>query len=355
MSTRSLAVIVGRFQPPHRGHFQLIQQGLEIADRVLVVIGSAFRAASPRNPWSWQERKAMLTQGLSASDTCRVDCLPIRDYFDVQRWAEQLAELVGQFSQNLESDSKQWEIKLLNNFSESAVLDNNRISAWCRVATDRHGTISSREIRDLLFQTYSSNATQLSASTLAVLRSKVPDKVCDHLSAWTQSANYPRLSEEWLALENYKASWQAAPHKPIFVTADSVVRCRNSILLIQRGKAPGKGLSALPGGFVEVDELLERAAVRELFEETCIEIDTSDLRRCLRDRAVSDHPNRSERGRVITHSFYFDLGDRELPNIRAADDAKMANWVPVENLLDMEDQFHDDHFMILDQYLQLLG
>jgi 8-oxo-dGTP diphosphatase len=40
------------------------------------------------------------------------------------------------------------------------------------------------------------------------------------------------------------------------------------VLLIKRGKPPGKGLWSLPGGKIEFGESAEAAAVRELFEET---------------------------------------------------------------------------------------
>ena len=40
------------------------------------------------------------------------------------------------------------------------------------------------------------------------------------------------------------------------------------VLLIKRGKPPGKGLWSLPGGKIELGEDVETAAVRELFEET---------------------------------------------------------------------------------------
>ncbi len=77
------------------------------------------------------------------------------------------------------------------------------------------------------------------------------------------------------------------------------------------------------------------------------------LQRALRGVAVFDHPDRSQRGRTITHAHYFDLGDRELPAVTAGDDAQGAQWTPIEQLPGMEDRFHDDHFHMLDHFLGL--
>jgi len=68
---------------------------------------------------------------------------------------------------------------------------------------------------------------------------------------------------------------------------------------------------------------------------------------------VFDHPDRSLRGRVITHAHYFDLGSRRLPEVAGGDDAADARWVPIPQLRAMEDQFHDDHFHVLDAFLEL--
>ena len=62
---------------------------------------------------------------------------------------------------------------------------------------------------------------------------------------------------------------------------------------------------------------------------------------------------RSQRGRTITHAHHFDLGDRELPEVRADDDAASVEWVPVAQLAAMEDRFFDDHFHMLDHFLGL--
>ena len=73
----------------------------------------------------------------------------------------------------------------------------------------------------------------------------------------------------------------------------------------------------------------------------------------LKGGAVFDHPDRSQRGRTITHAFYFDLGEGPLPKVQADDDAQSAAWVDIDVIPKMEDLFHDDHFHMLDHFLGL--
>ena len=137
----------------------------------------------------------------------------------------------------------------------------------------------------------------------------------------------------------------------MLVTVDAVVRIRDEVLLIRRGRAPGKGLLAVPGGFIEQRETAYQSAVRELQEETGFHLLPSEMEHAFQGMRVFDHPDRSQRGRVITHAFYFDLGDRMLPEIAGSDDAAEARWVDIAELPSLEDQFHDDHFHLLDAFL----
>ncbi len=54
------AIYIGRFEPVHNGHMALLQRALDSAQQVIVVVGSAWQARSPKNPFTWQERDAML-------------------------------------------------------------------------------------------------------------------------------------------------------------------------------------------------------------------------------------------------------------------------------------------------------
>ena len=74
------AVLIGRFQPFHLGHLALLQQALRTAQQVVVVLGSAFQARSPKNPFTWQERQSLILGSLPAQDAARVRCVPAVSY-----------------------------------------------------------------------------------------------------------------------------------------------------------------------------------------------------------------------------------------------------------------------------------
>jgi 8-oxo-dGTP diphosphatase len=112
------------------------------------------------------------------------------------------------------------------------------------------------------------------------------------------------------------------------VTADALVfaACngRKSVLLIRRGNDPYKGLWAVPGGFLEMDEELETAANRELLEETGIEgIE-------LKQMHTFGTPGRDPRGRQITVIFTGTV-DKEIEPT-AGDDAAEAKWFDIDDL-----------------------
>src|ERR1700761_6786212 len=99
MSTSShgaaIAVLVGRFQPFHDAHLALLTRALTIAPRVVVVVGSAFQARTPKNPFTWTERAEMIRQALPEADRARLAIVPMRDYYDEKRWVASVRQAVS--------------------------------------------------------------------------------------------------------------------------------------------------------------------------------------------------------------------------------------------------------------------
>ena len=192
-------------------------------------------------------------------------------------------------------------------------------------------------------------------AALAPLASEIPASTVEMLHAFAQTPHYPALQQEWRMLRSYREAWAAAPYPPVFVTVDALLRCQDQVLLIRRAHAPGKGQLAVPGGFIEQRETVWQSCLRELVEETRCPLPEAAMRAALQSVSVFDHPDRSQRGRTITHAHYFDLGDAPLPEVQAADDAAQVQWTPIAALAALEEEFFEDHFHMLDHFLHLTG
>ncbi len=337
------AACIGRFQPFHDAQLALLREALRLAPRCAVLVGSAHNARSPRNPFTFAERVETIRLALTEDERARVHFVAIRDVYDEKRWVAsvraEMARLAGTPHPRvvLVGHRKDATSDYLDGFSPG----------WPLHDVGRQGEVHGKALRAALF------SADTAAAGLAAIAGQVPASTLDFLRAWSQLPFLPRLREEWqeLAVENDK--WAGSPYPPVLVTVDAVVRVRDEVLLIRRGRVPGKGLLAVPGGFIEQRETAWQSALRELQEETGFELLPQEMEHACKAMRIFDHPDRSQRGRVITHAFYFDLGDRMRPEVAGSDDAEEARWVPIAELPSLEDQFHDDHFHILDAFLAI--
>jgi 8-oxo-dGTP diphosphatase len=97
------------------------------------------------------------------------------------------------------------------------------------------------------------------------------------------------------------------------------------VLLIQRAHEPFRDRWALPGGFVDMDEPLETAALRELEEETGVK----DV--FIEQLYTFGDPNRDPRGRVISVAYYALVNLEEHP-VKADSDARNVEWFDIDHL-----------------------
>lgn len=345
--THDIAVYIGRFQPFHLGHAALLQQALRLAPRCAVVIGSAHQARTPKNPFTWQERAEMIRLGVPEADRARLHFVPVRDYYDEARWTAAVRD--GVTAHVDAAAGRSASVALVGHFKDATSDYLRAFPGWALVEAQRCHLVDASSLRDAYFACAGGNLD----ATLAALVGQAPQSTLDFLRAWSALPQFAAIAQEWGMLRSYREAWACAPYPPVFVTVDAVVRCAGHVLLVRRGQAPGKGLYAVPGGFIEQRETAYQSAVRELREETALGLLEMSLRQQLKAAAVFDHPDRSQRGRTITHAHYFDLGERPLPEVRAGDDAAAAEWVPISELPALEDRFLDDHFHMLDHFLGL--
>ena len=337
------AIYIGRFEPVHSGHMALLQRALDSAPQVIVVIGSAWQARSPKNPFTWQEREAMLRAALPPADGARVQVLPVRDYYNEAVWVQAVRQGVARLT------ALGANIGLVGHFKDATSGYLSAFPSWQLIHIERQGRIDATAIRDAYF-----GATPATArAAVEPLADEIPKSTMATLERFARTPHYLALQEEWRMLRGYRQAWSAAPYPPVFVTVDAVLRCQDQVLLIRRAHAPGKGQLAVPGGFIEQRETVWQSCLRELAEETHCHLPEATMRAALQSVAVFDHPDRSQRGRTITHAHYFDLGDAPFPVVQADDDAALVQWTRIDQLAGMEEEFFEDHFHMLDHFLGL--
>jgi len=186
---------------------------------------------------------------------------------------------------------------------------------------------------------------------LITVKSMLPVPVHELVKTYMATPEFQRLHDEFQEVIDDKAAWRGAPYQPIFVTTDAIVLCSGHCLVVRRKGRYGKGLIALPGGYVNANETLLDSCIRELKEETGIKIDSSTLKTLVKETKVFDHPDRDLRGRVITHAFCIKLPDGELPKVKGMDDADKAWWASIRDIQASESKFFADHFHVINSFV----
>lgn len=132
------------------------------------------------------------------------------------------------------------------------------------------------------------------------------------------------------------------PETPLLVV-DIIIALRDwpgrPVVLIERRNPPPGW--ALPGGFVDVGEALEQAAVREAREETCLDVSLKCLLGCYSD------PGRDPRGHTVSAVYLAEATGTP----RAADDARAVRCVSPD---DLPANLAFDHALILADYRHYL-
>lgn len=365
-----LLVFIGRFAPFHNGHLSILRKAAELSDNVLILVGSAGVPPSIRHPFSFEERDKFIGEAI-------IECLPtqtekfkIRPIFDIpynnSLWVKQIQEIV----KNTHPNAKK--IGLIGYNKDHTSFYLKLFPMWESVSAEgffskEHHLINSTNIRNTMFAFPGADWFNLDLTAV------MPRSVQHAMGYFMNTVTFNNLVYEYKHIQEYKKSWEAAPYPPIFVTVDAVCVQAGHVLLVKRRAAPGRGLLAMPGGFVEQTERLEDAVLRELKEETNLDIPPAVLKNKIKASRVFDNPHRSERGRTITHAFLFDLndevgrktenwGDRNkdknkpftsalgLSKVKGGDDAVKAFWHPIAEL-DRSKMF-EDHYDVISEMLE---
>ena len=407
-------VYIGRFSPFHYGHAHVLREAIKRKPKLIIVlVGSTGLSRSLKNPFTFDERRDMIVdhikneQDFNSSDTI-VNVVASRNFpYNDTLWQRNVQKLVKQSIANSgrfapgatpvirltgsDRDDTTW---YLQSFPQW--VDQKAPVMVAPYVQNGALNVNSTDVRNWLFQQpsdiHSLNIAEMisraslggklvagnkhllpfvekllvSALTapdpdLTHVPDTLPETTLEFLERFKQTKHYEMLVSTFKFVRDYKRRALIYPYPPIYQTVDVVIVQSGHVLTVVRGHEPGKGLWALPGGFVNQNERLREAAIREAIEETGIRLAegknwkkiTADiLRGSIRGMHVLDMPDRSERGRTISHLFYIRLDDtKPLPVVKGSNqgnvdpecDVTEVFWLPIDEALERSDMWFEDH------------
>jgi bifunctional NMN adenylyltransferase/nudix hydrolase len=343
-------IFIGRFQPFHKGHLHVVNEALKLSENVILVIGSHEKARSVRNPFTTAERAEIIFKCFPDlltyerhSGERRLHLAPQHDHtYNDDRW---IASIQASVNSIVHARFKPGPIKIgiVGYDKDHSTYYLKKFPQWELVEIAPVENYSGTRFREQMF------ALGLQDCSDHVFINEEHKAIINRI----YDRELQGVLNDYDFVVKYKDAWAHAPFPPTFATVDAVVTQGGHILLIERGEPPGVGLWALPGGFVQQDETLETAVLRELYEETRLDIPRAVLKGCIEKSRTFDDPHRSDRGRTITEAYLLKLHEKEMPVVKGSDDAKKAFWVPFADVVLNRDKFYEDHYHIIESMVGL--
>jgi bifunctional NMN adenylyltransferase/nudix hydrolase len=374
MSMTKVAFVIGRFQPFHLGHKAMVDHALSVADRVIVFMGDTGCALDARDPWTLAQLAEMIHSvyqpQIAAGKLTIASLLDIP--YDDKAWSDQVIKMTDAliikafglapadcdvFAVGHVKDTTSF---YLNEPSWHTVK-----SPTLAIATGSHDTkvidatpIREEIIRDgvtLLKGTMGQNAyaTNFGLLPLSVVRT---------MAGWPELVT-KNVTADYEATVRFNAEYSSAAvkkwGKPHLHAVDAAVFCDGHVLVVRRAGGSGQGALALPGGFLDNDEWPVIGALRELLEETTLDLRSHYGDLYQKPLITYANPRRSRRGRTITHVLVHHLVPLNgvLPKVAVGDPKEVSEvfWLPLSALDAHRHEFFSDHFHIVkDQAAWLL-
>ena len=293
----TIGLFLGRFQPLHKGHVEVIKLLSESLDKIIVAIGSSNKSNTQENPFTADEREMMIKLSLK---NINYELVKIPDFDDYPKWVNYVIDNSPHFDIVYSGNAV---VKKL--FEEKGYkVENFPVSAY----------ISASQIRQMIYDN-ADYKRYLPEGTLQILK-------------------------EMKGIEKIKRIYNKAIYKNPPTAVDIVADIYNpdfkGIALIKRGNEPFKGKWALPGGFQEEGYSFEDTAKKEMKEETNLEI---EILHVLTPRSK---PDRDPRGQVNSIPFVAKASGE----LKAGDDAAEVKIFKLDALPELA----FDHAEIIKEY-----
>jgi bifunctional NMN adenylyltransferase/nudix hydrolase len=334
MTTKLLdfAVFIGRMRPVHLAHMKIIEEALEKADKLVILVGSANRPRSfVVSAFEYAEVLAMLTllyKHHIASG--RLVVMPLDDFvYDHDGWQLNTTRVVNAVVRRTlalegrrDVDLHSLKVGLAGFGKDASSYYLNMFPEWESIQVGKQfALLSATAVRDAYFQ----RIPQLSDFAL-------DPRIIEYLRDFMHTDEFAYVVREREAIEKNIREYGRGP----FSASDAVITWRDHVLLVNRDGRVGYGLDAFPGGMLECGETTLQCAFRELNEETRV-LDLNPgfqqtLMNSMAGYRLFDAPDRDPRGHYMSHAYHFALPDDfDATSLRMEprSDARAVRLVPI--------------------------
>lgn len=326
---KDVGIVIGRFQPFHKGHEYLIKEAVKENDYVIVLIGSAKKARDIKNPWTVEERAIMLNNIALYNDIreTQIRYAGIEDFYDDDKWLKQVQAKIRPYV------TKEDNVTLYGYKKDDSSYYLELFPSWKFKETyNEKYDIDATTVREYLFHD-------------TLIDDILPVGVLRYIKNWIRSEEFSQLKEEFKYIQEYKKKFKDLQYEPVFTTVDAVITYKGKVFIMERTAEPGNHLLCLPGGFINNNKKLIDNMIDIVENKTKIRITDKNW---IKDVKVIDDPKRSLRGRIITHIFKVEIPTQYKLNI---DGNFKGQWMDFDDIELYEDQFFEDHALILKSFI----
>lgn len=370
-SKHKVSIVIGRFQPLHKAHLsEVILPALADSDTLIILLGSSRRPRTPKDPWTDEDRADMIFLGLKDSginidpygkfmlrtpghlpEQKTIHIVPIRDsaysntqwQLNVQEKVREVVALEKSYSKEgtmggPRIGTKEIEISLFGVNRDESTFYLDMFPQWkskTLVRDAKDDQVNGTMCRDLIFLNGDWDEEEWT--------DLVTPKVAQYILKWIKTPAFENISAEFNFLNKYRAEMSNFKYPIVFQTADNIIMWKGHILLANRRSFPGKGLWALPGGFIDEKKTIQQSAIDIAKEKTKLQLKSE----WLVASKTFDYPKRSLRGRTITTTHLWKLPDSFAFDVEAGKNTNKVQWFQFCDVMQMSDVLYEDHYDII--------
>ena len=196
-------VFIGRFQPFHNAHLEIIKRATALTRNLIVITGSANQPRTYKNPFTSQERQAMIrnaTAGLSLNISINAN---IDTIYNDQAWAVRVQTIVNKAIGSSFTGPGSHRIGIIGHKKDESSFYLDMFPQWEFVNVEQIEPLGATNIRDLFFKR---------DVNMNFIKNVVPETTFDFLMEFKDTAEYEQVVREREFIETYKKQYASLPY-----------------------------------------------------------------------------------------------------------------------------------------------